>query len=502
MTGSPRTRQELSRRKIEYKPLARDVDSYGGRDLKAIETELHNSAKRPLRELNEWGTIDIDALTMSIRSKLSTELSYALTTLTLLSTMKGQQPSSGFPINNCPDLLGEILDLVEDVAFGDVEDVHETINLQDDPHIVTNRELVDIVYESGMQLFAGLEQRQGSKRVDIGPRQRPANLILTVTNIIRNLSVFTDNVPFLAGQPRLLDLLLRICGISEKGSAFNPTSTVLSITDLLAVRKDVLYILCQLAPAIHFSEGITSLSVIRRIFYLVASYLVDPAEAVSPVACVQLVGVPLGGNLKPPSLADISLEVFTRVCQAEGSRLFFSKAVSRPSLWRLFVALVHRLPIVDVDFQLTLRGEPWMSYVEKLVLALYSLGFIFPPELKAKVKKDRRLGFKSVMIRIIQKMFVHVNPDARHFNVILVRRIIETLKLIDDEEDSFDNTKGVVSTLSFGMGYGEVNENDVERGTGLLGGYKDIGWDILLCREVSHDDVMFSELESLIRIEF
>jgi len=304
----------------------------------------------------------------------------------------------------------------------------------------------------------------------------------------------------LAGQTRLIELLLRICGISEKDSTFTAISAALSLTDLLAVRKDVLYILCQLAPMIHFTET-TPLSTVRRIFYLIASYLVDPAETVSPVASVQLVGVPLSGNLKPPSLADISLEVFTRICQADGSRLFFSKAVCRLSMWRLFGALVHRLPVVELDFQMAIRSEPWLSYVEKLMLALYSIAFIFPPEFKAKVKADRSLGFKSVMIRIIQKLFVHVNPDARHFNVVIVRRTIETLKLIDDEEDSFDNTKGVVTTLSFGMGYGEVGDNESERGTGLLGGYRDIGWDILLCREVSHDEVMFAELESLIRVE-
>ncbi|KAJ3936362.1 MAG: hypothetical protein NXY57DRAFT_985972 [Lentinula lateritia] len=500
MTGHPRTRQELSRRKIEYKPLVRDIETYGGRDLKQVEVELHHSNRRPLRDINDWGTIDIDALTLSIRSKLSIELSYALTTLTLLSTMKGQTPTSGFPINNCPDLFEEVLDLVEDLAFDDVTDSPEAINLQDNPHIVTNREIVDIVYELETQPFAVLERRQGSKHPDLGPRQRPANLILTVINIIRNLSVFGDNVPFLANQPRLLDLLLRVCGVSEKASSYIPTSPVLSLIDCLAIRKDVLYILSLLAPAIRLPEGTTSLSTVRRIFNLITSYLVDPAEAVSPIACVQLAGVPLGGNLRPPSLADIALEVFTRLAHSDGNRLVFSKAVSRPSLWCLFVSLVHRLPLQDLDFQLISR-EIWLSYVEKIVMALYTLGFIFTPELKSKAKTDRSLGFKNVMMRIIQKLFVQNGAESRQFFIIIVRRIIETLKIIDDAEDSFDNTKGVVSTLSFGMGYGEVGENDIERGTGLLGGYTDIGWNILLCREVQHDDVMFSELESLIRIE-
>ncbi|KIK71140.1 hypothetical protein GYMLUDRAFT_235505 [Collybiopsis luxurians FD-317 M1] len=501
MTGPPRTRQELSRRKIEYKPLVREIETYGGRDLKAIEAEILNSSRRPLRDLNEWGTIDIDALTMSIRSKLSTELSYALTTFTLLSTMKGQTPTAGFPITNCPDLLEEVLDLVEDLAFGDVKDVPEPINIQDNPHIITNRELVETIYEAETQPFAGLERRQGSKSAQIGPRQRPANLILTVTNIIRNLCTFSDNVPFLANHKRLLDFILRLCGVSEDNSTYIPTSQALSLTDVLAVRKDVLNILSLLAPTIVFSEGATSLSTARRIFHLIASYLVDPVEAVSPLASVQFSGVPLGGTLKPPALADLALEVFTRLGQSDANRLLFSKAVSRPSLWFTFVAIVHRLPVLDVDFQLAVR-EVWLSYVEKTVMSLYTLGFIFPPELKARVKADRSLGFKSVMMRIIQKLFVQNNPETRQFFSVIVRRIIETLKLIDDGEDSFDNSKGIAPTLSFGIGYGEVGENDFERGTGMLGGYTDIGWDILLCREVQADEVMFAELESLIRVEY
>jgi len=346
-----------------------------------------------------------------------------------------------------------------------------------------------------------LERRRGFKEADISPRQRPANLILTITNIIRNLAVFADNVPFMANHPRLLDLLLRVCGISKKRSSYHATCSALGLADVLAVRRDVLNILCLFAPFMQFSEA-TPLTTIRRIFHLIASYLVDPAEAVSPLASVQLAGVPLGGNLKPPALADIALEVFTRLGHSDGNRLLFSKTVSRPALWCMFVSLVHRLPLLDVDFQLSLRGEIWLSYLQKLVMALYTLAFIFPPELKAKVKADRSLGFKNVLMRMIQKLFVQNNPESRQYFAIIVRRIIETLKLIDDEGDSFDNGKDAVSTLSFGMGYGEVGENDFERGTGMLGGYTDMGWDILLCREVQLDDVMFSELESLIRVEY
>jgi SWI/SNF chromatin-remodeling complex subunit SWI1 len=225
----PRPRPQPSRRKIEYIPLAREVDSHGGRDLRLIEEELSRITQcRPLRDINEWGTVDIEALTMSIRSRLSTELSYALTTFTLLSTMRGQTPGSGFPIVQCPDLLDEILDLVEDEAFGEEEDLEPPID-EAEP-MPTHREMVNVAYDEGSQIFAGLERPQGSKDPDIGPRQRPANIILTIFNIIRNLSVIPDNVPYLAKHERLLDILLRVCCVRRNDNVPRAMSMALSLT--------------------------------------------------------------------------------------------------------------------------------------------------------------------------------------------------------------------------------------------------------------------------------
>jgi hypothetical protein len=85
----PQPRQQPSRRKIKYVPLAREVETFGGQDLKFIEAEKANlPQQQPLRDINEWGNVDTEALTMSICSRLSTELLYALTTFMLLSTMQ------------------------------------------------------------------------------------------------------------------------------------------------------------------------------------------------------------------------------------------------------------------------------------------------------------------------------------------------------------------------------------------------------------------------------
>jgi len=496
MPTPARPRQRPSRRKIEYVPLAREVDTVGGRDMKIIEADtIATPLRRPLRDINDWGTVAVDALTMSIRSQLSTELSYALTTFTLLSTMRGDTPTSGFPIIQCGDLLEEVLDLLEERAFGGVEDFAD-LDPSEGQHLTTNKELVNTLLELESQPFASLELRQGSKDPDLGPRQRPGNIIITIVNIIRNLSFIPDNTPFLSQQERVFDLLLRVCSITVKDGKPAAASPALSLGDLITIRKDAMHTLMHLAGSIHFSDppSKTTLRIASRAFQLLASYLVDSTEAVSPFACVQ------NGNVKPPFLADVALETFTRLVQSDVNRKVFSRAISEASIRLLFTSSVHRLPVGDTDFQIVVR-ERWLSYMEKTIMTIYSLAFIASPELKKKIKADRSLGFKGVMLRMIQKFLMTPNHELKVQFSISARRGVEAMKLLDDCEDSFDTSEAAPATLSFGMGYGEVGDNGTEKGTGLLGGSRDVAWDLLMLREVQQDGILFGELDSLSRVE-
>lgn len=504
MPAPPRPRQQPSRRRIEYVPLAREVETYGGRDLKLLETELGSlPQRRPIRDISDWGTVDIEALTMSLRSRLSTELSYALTTFTLLSTMRGQTAGSGFPVFQSPDLFDEMLDLLEELAFGDAESLSETGPSLANSPIITNRELMNLVYESQSLPFAVLDPQQGFKDPTIGPRQRPGNIILAILNIVRNLSTIPDNLEFISRHIRLIDLMLRLCSVTQvNDDAPTPTSPVLSLGDLINVRKDTLYTLTNIAGNLHLSisSPIVTSRMACRAFQLISSYLVDPMEATSPLACVQLAGAPLGRNVKPPLLADVALDVFGRLSQADSNRQIFAKSIPQSTLLRLFRALVHRLPVVDADFHLMAR-DVWLSYLEKTIMAIYSLAFLSPPAVKESIKADRALGFKSVMLRMIQKFLMTPNPDGRGWFIVCTRRAIEAMKVLDDAEDSFDTSKSTVPTMSFGMGYGEIGEKGAERGTGLLGGHRDLAWEMLMIREIHSDEVMFGELESLARVE-
>lgn len=465
--------------------------------MKTIEAEtILKPLARPLRDINDWGVVAVDALTMSIRSQLSTELSYALTTFTLLSTMRGETITSGFPIAQCPDLFEEILDLLEERAFAGVED-----SLQ--PELAdktTHRELLNASLEVESQPFASLQLQQGAKDPDLGPRQRPGNIIICIVNILRNLSYIQDNAPFLSQQGRMLDLLLRLCCVTSKHGKPAAASTALSLSDLITIRRETLHTFMHLAGFLHFADPPTKTThrLATRAYDLIASFLVDPIEAVSPYACFQLTGS--SGLPKPPFLADVALETFTRLVQSDANRKVFSQVIPEASILTLFTSCVHRLPVIEPDFQLVIRDR-WLSYMEKVIMTIYSLAFLSSPDLKTKIKMDRRLGFKGVLLRMIQKFLVHTNHELKPQFLISSRRAIEVMKLLDDCEDSFDTSEAAPTTLSFGMGFGEVGDSGMEKGTGMLGGDRELTWDLLMLGEVHSDGVLFGELESLSRVE-
>ncbi|KAH6917242.1 hypothetical protein BKA70DRAFT_1555793 [Coprinopsis sp. MPI-PUGE-AT-0042] len=498
-----RPKPQPSRRKIEYYPLAREVETYGGRDLRIIEAEAGHTSRRALRDLHDWGMVDIEHLTMSVRSRLGTELSYALTTFTLLSTMKGQQPGSGFPIYQCLDLLEETLDLVEEMAWGDLDPDSDSFNPPSS--VITHHELLNAITDEQTLPFASLVPRQGVKGPEFGPQQRAANYILAVSNIVRNLALVNDNVEFLSRQTRILGVFLRICCVVEKDGVIKPASPALSLNDLIILRKDTLYTLSALIG--HSPIGSpdfptkASVRVANRLFELTASYLVDPSDALPPIQSVQLIGAPPSAEMRPSSLVDLALEVFNRFSQPDANRKLVLKSVSQDWIWTLFTSLVHRLPISDADFHLCQR-EPWLCHLEKALMALYSLAFLAPPDLKRRMRDDKGLRFKAVAARILQKSLQGMRGGRPIFH-ICVRRVIESLKVLDDALDPFDNpVDSSAPTLSFGMGFADALESGQEKGTGLLGAYRELTWDMLMINEVQDDNVMFTELDSLLRVEF
>ena len=328
--SQPQQPDPSRRRKIEYVPLHRDLDTFGGRDLRAIADDHHRlTARHALREINEWGNVDVDGLTMSLRSRLPTEMGYGFTTFTLLSIMRGQG-TSGFPIANCPELMddSEALDLLLEVAFKDGE--------QDDAFtetvIVTHKQVVDAILDDGSKPFASLVNVQSMKDYDtLGPKQRPGDVVLAIVNTMRSLSVNPDNHDYLANHERLLATMLRVCAAKKKqDDTIYAVSSVLTLRDLVAIRRDVLYLpinlsgSVQLAPSMILASTLSPAAwppaawqVARRAFILMASFLVDPSETINPSEL--FISTSNNHSARPPALVDAALEVATAIRGAHAS---------------------------------------------------------------------------------------------------------------------------------------------------------------------------------------
>jgi len=426
-----------------------------------------------------------------------------LTTLTVLTLLRIKD--GAFPITQAPDLFEELLDLLEEVAFEGWE-ATDTDDHPDTP-IVTQRQLTNVLIEEGSNQFASLQPKQGQRNPSLGPQQRPGDIILAVTNIVRNLSIAVENHDYMAKHERLMGIMLRLCCLKRPSADSTPLpmSPSLSLNDLITVRKDTVHLLINIVNAIHLSASPSSpskaeLRNARRVYELLASYLIDPTEAVGPYACLLLSGVPthIHGH-KPPSTIDSALEVFTRFSHSDDNRLVLCKAIPQEWLWTTLEALVHRLPMDSSDFQVIMRAE-WLAYLERIIMSIYSIAFFAPPAIKKKLKVNRQLSFTKVFLRLIKKLSIYSPPDARMHFLVALRRSIEALKLVDDAGDSFDASPSTMPTLSFGMGYGEHGEARVEKGMGLLSGYQEeITWGLMTQRDV--DELTFAELVSLVRIE-
>ena len=510
-----RTILQPSRRKIDYMPLAPELETTGGRNLDFIQNEWHRLASRPLRHSDEWGHVDIEALTLSLRSRLSTELSYSLTTFALLTLARNQhsqqhgqrEREGGFPIMQAPDLLDEAVDLIEDLGFSGVEDDED---FEDHAPLVTHKELVNTLLEDGVKPFAALQPGPGVKDPNHGPRQRQAEIVLTAVSIIRNISQGDEHsAQYLAKHEKLLHVLARLCSLAprSKSSAPAPLSPVLSLSDLIVLRKDLVHMVVNFGAFIGLLPtpvpSKQMLRTIRRAYEVMASFFVDPSETVSPFQYILQTGIQLSQPQPkppaPPSLANQALEAFARFTLSDDNRRAVAISVPNSWLWTTFEALVHRLPVTDHDFHAIMR-EPWIGYVERLVLCLYAIAFLAPPELKERAKRNSTLGFSKVMLRLLKKFVLQTPPESRNTFTFLVGRAIELLKLVDDAGDSFDPGNAAMPLLSFGMGYGEHGDNRVERGLGMLCAYQeDVTLGLMMHSEFL-DPALFSELESLVRV--
>ncbi|KAF8308477.1 hypothetical protein DL93DRAFT_1878077 [Clavulina sp. PMI_390] len=413
--------QAKYRFKVEYVPIARKMDTYGGRRLSELDKVVGEvrggSGRRQVRETSELGPVEIETLTLCLSSGLGPEISYALTTLTMLSTLPGGPsaiggpPNLGYPLEKCEDLLEVIVDLLEESAFpGDstlyddndddddddggwgIEGEGDKDEDKDEP-LWTRAELLRQIEDDMMSPFA-------SRR---GAGHRPAaDTILTILNLLRNLCGHEQNPGFMARNPRLLDVLGRVCavipaeGSQEQGTTrLRPLSRELTLQDLPKIHSDTVSLVgmldmqrMKLSSASTYSAiGVAQPSnkrlrkTTRRLYALLTSPLLDQAELDAgklaprnvisypphpvpfpPSSQVQnqppeaTVTMKVTPGIGPPRLnhtIDSALDAFAKLAVRDSNRHALAQYVPAERLTRHFEVLVRMLPVTDADFEST-----------------------------------------------------------------------------------------------------------------------------------------------------
>ncbi|GAA6035903.1 hypothetical protein JCM8097_005154 [Rhodosporidiobolus ruineniae] len=436
------------RRKIEYAPMVRPVETYGGLDLGLMEQTAAKVEKtRRKRNLHDLGTVDIHSLTMQLRSRLPSEVAYALNALTLVVQQMSLDRGDGgleFPLSRCPDLAEELFDLLEETAFGFGDEDEGYFDEEDEP-APAPAEVTDkapfVPPTSYRELFR-LVADEASALLPPPPRserlnpQRSAETILAVLNLVRNLSQNGDNATFLGTDRRILDILARVSALplEQERRTTAPFPVHVSPADSLAIKKDVLETINTFGLDVRLAELETETA--QKVVDLVVFFLRDAHHRdqlyvdLSAPPSSSASRLPQAAQLLIPPYLEMGLSTFARVALLDANRSTIARLLPPETVYALFESLVYLLPVHEADFQLC-TFEPGLVHVYHVALGLYNLAFVAPPSIKLRLRAEPR--FVRSLVRIVRRLAgtTMAAKDGDLF-IGLAQRCIGVLQLLNN----------------------------------------------------------------------
>jgi hypothetical protein len=254
---------------VTYIPKTRNVETYGGVDLKYFDKF---EIKPPVPHLGELGTIDIQALILSLKSGMKMEMTNALNIITILTVQpqQQQQPPS-LPLINCDDLLDILLDFLEMDILGTANRfAHDTPVNNSKDQMVTDlsyTDLFDMSLDEMKSLIPKLEHSTSDTWLSLRER------CLCVFNILRNLSFMNENVEYLANHKRFIELMTSIVDSTTRVSNVEGSDTTGKETwfvgvrrmDTLDFRKSILMIFSNIS--IYLTLPLQSMTVFTQLIH-------------------------------------------------------------------------------------------------------------------------------------------------------------------------------------------------------------------------------------------
>ncbi|KAK4699692.1 SWI/SNF chromatin-remodeling complex subunit SWI1, partial [Phenoliferia sp. Uapishka_3] len=470
------------RQRLEYVPLQRTLDTYASWDLGQVEDVVvaASQRKRP-RTVHDLGSLDVHSLTMSLKSRLGSEVAYALNALTLISLTVRQSASDqqglSFPLAACGELFDELLELLEETAFGvsdelddedDEDDDRESAEIPPSP-LLSYRDLFRIVTQEETELadLPDPKRKSPTTRADDGlcPLE-PIDTILSIFNLLRNFALADENFKLFSTKRKLLNVLVRVADLPLRrdGPRKGRWPVQVSAAHSMVLRKDAIETISHFALDIrldkHSEETASALFKLLLFFVLDADHL-DQLYfdlSTSPSASSR---IPQATYTPMSHYLAVGLSAFARVTTPDANRYVFA-ALAPVELYSLFESLIHLLPITEADFQLV-TSEAGLFFAETLVTTLYNIAFLAPAELKLRLRVIP--GFIRSFLRVVKRLMgTTVNPSENAF-VMLCDHCVATLTLLS--EVGGISTAGQQTTGGLWFGLGPLADED-DRPSGLI----------------------------------
>lgn len=410
---------------------------------------------------------------MSLKSRLGTEVAFALNVLTLLSlTMRiftNDQSNLHFPLSGCGFLLDELVDLLEETAFGiegefgdeELDEAGPTRpNDGRDDSIstpLTYRDLFRLVTEEEAELLgdpvSALKTANDLSNRGLCPLG-PVETVSAITNLLRNLSLWEENARTMVGRPELLEFLVRVAELPlrRNGPTKGRWPLQVSAAESMALRKDVLVTLSNFGLEVRLSRH--SPETVASLFDLLTFFLADSDHqdqlyfdlSSSPASFSRLAQPPYQ---RLSHYVDLGLTAFARITLTDSNRSVLAKALATRDLFPLFESLIHLLPVTETDFQVV-TAEAGLIFTENLAMSIYNLAFFAPVELKLRLRVVP--AFIKGLLRVVRRL-MGVSPDpAENPFGMLCDRCIATLQILSDVGGTTGRSQEDADAPWFGIG--------------------------------------------------
>ena len=445
-----------ARYRVEYRPLHPHLPTLGGWDESYVtSTFSKNDLGQPSRSIHELGVVDMEAVLMGLRSRLSRELGYALTVLSMLSMPHPEEQIGGLPLMHLPDIYLELLSMIEEAALRQ-EDFDAWVNNAEsrkEEGLYASADLNRLSFieleRLGQDLDFRVEEDEDA-RFQL-PRDQTGgqtDVVLAGLNILRNFSMLPENQPMMASRSELFRLLAtvsdaRLCRLPGEPDSGKPYS----ILELARVRRDVVIILTNVSNSVNLRA--VPFTCTLAVFRLLSTFLTSGWEAIltedSPY------GPPLTIRDSPPPLIlsnHRALEAFCKLAASDVNRGVLAHVPSG-ELVSLFTGLIRLLPTSRRSFDAMHGMEDYLAHCESLALSLYSLAFLSPLSTRAEMRSLP--GAVGVLTRVIYDNIGRQYDFKSNPFGILSRRLCETLGVLNGTVSA----SGDVETMAFSAGSGD-----------------------------------------------